>query len=287
MGITTNSNTIVISIVVAKYIMKDIKELLIPTAGSMDLSKFDPDDTFGKTRDELDNILPKLKSIMSKLQYKLYAENKKSLLIVLQGMDTSGKDGTIRHVISAFNPASCRVESFKVPTSEELAHDFLWRIHKGVPRKGFVGVFNRSHYEDVVEARVQNLVAKSMVSKRINQIRQFEIMLAENNVKILKFYLHISKLEQKKRLLERLSDPEKQWKVAEDDYKKRKKWGKYMNAYTDAISNCSIIQAPWYVIPANNKWFRNWAISKIITNTLIEMKIRYPKSSSQHKNMKI
>jgi polyphosphate kinase 2 (PPK2 family) len=112
-------------------------------------------------------------------------------------------------------------------------------------------------------------------------------MLAENNVKILKFYLHISKLEQKKRLLERLSDPEKQWKVAEDDYKKRKKWGKYMNAYTDAISNCSIIQAPWYVIPANNKWFRNWAISKIITNTLIEMKIRYPKSSSQHKNMKI
>lgn len=267
--------------------MKDIKELLIPTAGRMDLSKFDPDDTFGKTRDELDDKLPKLKSIMSELQYKLFVENEKSLLIVLQGMDTSGKDGTIRHVISAFNPASCRVESFKVPTSEELAHDFLWRIHKAVPRKGFVGVFNRSHYEDVVEARVQNLVSKSVVLKRINQIRQFEIMLAENNVKILKFYLHISKQEQEKRLLERLSDPEKQWKVAEDDHKKRKKWGEYMNTYTDAISNCSIKEAPWYVIPANRKWFRNWAISKIITNTLIEMKIRYPKSSPHHKNMKI
>ena len=287
MGITTNSNTIVISIVVAKYIMKDIKELLIPTTGSMDLSKFDPDDTFGKTRDELDNKLLKLKSIMSELQYKLYVENEKSLLIVLQGMDTSGKDGTIRDVISAFNPASCRVESFKTPTSEELAHDVLWRIHKAVPRKGFVGVFNRSHYEDVVEARVQNLVAKSIVLKRINQIRQFEIMLAENNVKILKFYLHISKQEQKKRLVERLTDPEKQWKLAEDDNKKRKKWAEYMNAYTYAISNCSIKEAPWYVIPANKKWFRNWAIAKIITNTLIEMKIRYPKSSSQHKNMKI
>ena len=286
MGITTNSKTIVISMVVGKQIMKDIKELLIPTARRIDLSKFDPDDTFGKTRDEVDDKLPKLKSIMSELQYKLFVENEKSLLIVLQGMDTSGKDGTIRHVISAFNPASCRVESFKMPTSEELAHDFLWRIHKAVPRKGFVGVFNRSHYEDVVEARVQKLVAKSMILKRINQIRQFEIMLAENNVKILKFYLHISKQEQKQRIVERWSDPEKQWKVAEDDRKKRKKWGEYMNAYTHAISNCSIKEAPWYVVPANNKWFRNWAISRIITNTLIEMKIRYPKSS-HHKNMKI
>ena len=285
-GYNHELKTIVISMVVGKQIMKDIKDLLIPVAGRIDLSKFDPDDTFGKTRDELDDKLPKLKSIMSELQYKLFVENEKSLLIVLQGMDTSGKDGTIRHVISAFNPASCRVESFKTPTSEELAHDFLWRIHKTVPRKGFVGVFNRSHYEDIVEASVQNLVAESVRLKRINQIRQFEIMLAENNVKILKFYLHISKQEQEKRLLERLSDPEKQWKVAEDDYKKRKKWREYMNAYAYAISNCSIKQAPWYVIPANKKWFRNWAIAKIITNTLIEMKIRYPKSS-QHKNMKI
>jgi PPK2 family polyphosphate:nucleotide phosphotransferase len=287
MGITMNSKTIVISMFVGKYIMKDIKELLIPTAGRLDLSKFDPDDTFGKTRDELENELPKLKSIMSELQYRLYVENEKSLLIVLQGMDTSGKDGTIRHVITAFNPMSCKVESFKAPTPEELAHDFLWRIQKAVPRKGFVGVFNRSHYEDVVEARVQNLVAKSVVLKRINRIREFEIMLTENNVKILKFFLHISKQEQKKRLLERLSDPKKQWKVAEDDNKKRKKWGEYMNAYTYAISNCSMKEAPWYVIPANKKWFRNWAISKIITNTLIEMKIRYPKFTPHHKNMKI
>lgn len=260
---------------------------MIPTAGRMDLSRFDPDDTFGKTREELDNKLPKLKSLMSDLQYRFYVENEKSLLIVLQGMDTSGKDGTIRHVISAFNPASCRVESFKVPTSEELAHDFLWRIHKALPRKGFVGVFNRSHYEDVVEARVQNLIPESTCLRRINQIRQFEIMLAENDVKILKFYLHISKQEQKKRLLERLSDPEKRWKVDEQDSKKRKKWGQYMNVYTDTINSCSMKHAPWYVIPANKKWFRNWAISEIITNAMTEMKIKYPQLSSQFNNIKI
>jgi len=273
--------------VVGNYIMKNVKELLIPTAGRMDLSKFDPDNTFGKTEDELDNKLPKLKSIMSELQYKLYAENEKSLLIVLQGMDTSGKDGIIRHVISAFNPISCRVESFNVPTSEELAHDFLWRIHKAVPRKGFVGVFNRSHYEDIVAVRVHHLIPESMCFKRFNQINQFEIMLTENKVRILKFFLHISKQEQKKRLADRLSDPEKRYKFNKEDIKKRKKWEEYMHAYADAISNCSVEQAPWYVIPANKKWFRDWAVAKIITDTLTQMKIKYPKSASDYKNIKI
>ncbi|HEU4467951.1 MAG TPA: PPK2 family polyphosphate kinase [Nitrososphaeraceae archaeon] len=280
-------DNIVISLFTRNDMLKDIRKLLIQPGKHMDLSKVDPDDTFGNKRDELDGKLPKLKSSMSELQYKLYIENEKALLIVLQGMDTSGKDGVIRHVISAFNPVSCRVESFKVPTSEELAHDFLWRIHKTVPRKGFVVVFNRSHYEDVVEVRVQKLVPESTCLKRFDQIKQFEKMLSENNVKILKFYLHISKEEQKKRLLDRLSNREKRWKVNEDDYEKRKKWDKYMSAYTDAINNCSTKQAPWYVIPANKKWFRNWVISEIITNAMTEMKIKYPQLSSQFNNIKI
>jgi PPK2 family polyphosphate:nucleotide phosphotransferase len=264
-----------------------MKELLIHPTRTFRLSRFDPNDTFGKIREDLDSELNELRSIMSRLQYKLYVENEKSLLIVLQGMDASGKDGIVRHVISAFNPISCTVESFKVPTNEELAHDFLWRIHRAVPRKGFVGVFNRSHYEDVVEVRVQKLVPKSVCFQRFNQIKQFEIMLVQNKVKILKFFLHISKQEQKKRLLDRLSHPDKRWKVNEEDYEKRKKWPQYMTAYTDAIINCSIREAPWYVIPANNKWFRNWVVSKIITNALIEMKIKYPKSPPHHKDIKI
>ena len=267
--------------------MKEIRELLIHPGRVLKLSSFDPDNTFGKSREDLDSELPKLRSIMSDLQYKLYVENEKSLLIVLQGMDASGKDGIIRHVISAFNPVSCRVESFKVPTSEELAHDFLWRIHKVVARKGSVAVFNRSHYEDVVEARVQNFVPKSICFQRLDQIKQFEKMLTENRVKILKLFLHISKQEQKKRLLDRLSDPDKRWKVNEEDYKKRKKWAQYMTAYTDAIINCSIREAPWYVIPANYKWFRNWVVSKIIKNALVEMKIKYPKPAQHYKHIKI
>lgn len=267
--------------------MKEIRELLIRPTSGLNFSSFDPGNTFGRSQKELDNELPKLKSIMSKLQYKLYIENEKSLLIVLQGMDASGKDGTIRHVISAFNPVSCSVQSFKIPTTEELAHDFLWRIHKVVPRRGFVGVFNRSHYEDVVEARVQKLVPKIVWSQRYDQINQFEIMLAKNKVKILKFFLHISKQEQKERLIDRLSHPEKRWKVNKEDYEKRKKWGQYMIAYANAIFHCSVREAPWYVIPANKKWFRNWVISKIIVNTLIEMKIKYPKFAPLDKKMKI
>lgn len=266
--------------------LRNISQLLIDRVDGFNLSNFDPNDTFGKIREEIDTELPALRSTLAYLQYKLYIENERSLLIVLQGMDASGKDGVIRHVISSFNPVSCSVKSFKVPTSEELAHDFLWRIHKVVPQKGFVGVFNRSHYEDVVEARVQNLVPESVCSKRYDQINQFETMLTENKVKILKFFLHISKQEQKKRLRDRLSDPEKRWKLDKEDYKKRKKWEQYMSAYSDAIINCSIKQAPWYVIPANNKWFRNWVVTEIIANSMIEMKIKYPTHEPNYKNIK-
>jgi len=266
-------------------ILKEIEQLLIRPTENFKLSNFDPDDTFGKNREHLEGELDKLKSIMERLQYKLYVENERSLLIIIQGMDASGKDGIVRHVMSAFNPISCTVKSFKTPTTDELAHDFLWRVHNAVPRKGFVGVFNRSHYEDVVEVRVQNLVPKSVWFQRYNQIKNFEIMLAENKIKILKFFLHISKQEQKQRLNDRLSHPDKRWKVNVEDYKKRKKWPEYMTAYTDAIINCTMNQAPWYVIPANYKWFRNWAVAKIITNALTEMKIKYPKTPAHHKKI--
>lgn len=265
--------------------MKEIEQLLIRPTETFKLSSFDPNDTFGKKREHLDTELDELKLIMERLQYKLYVENERSLLIIIQGMDASGKDGIVRHVMSAFNPISCTVKSFKTPTTDELAHDFLWRVHNAVPRKGFVGVFNRSHYEDVVEVRVQNLVPKSVWFQRYNQIKQFEIMLAENKVKILKFFLHISKQEQKKRLNDRLSHPDKRWKVNVEDYKKRKKWPEYMTAYTDAIINCTMNESPWYVIPANYKWFRNWAVAKIITNALTEMNIKYPKTPAHHKKI--
>ena len=257
--------------------MKDIEDLLVRPSSTLKLSEYDPDNTLGRNQDDPESEFGKLQAVMSDLQYKLYVEKGKSILVVLQGMDTSGKDGTIRHVISAFNPVGCRVESFKAPTNEELSHDFLWRIHKVVPQKGLVGVFNRSHYEDVVEVRVQNLVPKSVWYKRYDRINQFERGLTEDKVKIIKFYLHISKQEQKKRLLERLSHPEKRWKVNEYDFEKHKKWEQYLKAYRDAIIYCSKKDAPWYIIPANKKWFRNWVISKIIIDTMRELKIRYPK----------
>ena len=257
--------------------MNDIKKLLFNAHNDAKLLEWDPDNTFNRNPNDLETGLTKLFTRMSELQYRMYVEKKISLLIILQGMDTSGKDGTIRHVITAFHPVSCRVESFKIPSTEELVHDYLWRIHKVVPQRGFIGVFNRSHYEDVVEVRVQNLVPRTVWSQRYDQINQFERYMVENNVKVIKFFLHISKQEQKKRLLERLSDPSKRWKVNEDDFKKRKKWDQYMKAYGDAISHCSTRWAPWYIIPANKKWFRNWAITKIIVETLEQMKIKYPR----------
>jgi PPK2 family polyphosphate:nucleotide phosphotransferase len=250
--------------------LEEIRELLIKSP-DFNLSNIDPDYTFGKNRSDLELDLTKLRGLLSDLQNNLFVEHKNSLLIVLQGMDTSGKDATIEHVISAFNPAWCNVTAFKQPTSEELSHDFLWRNHKAVPPIGFVGVFNRSHYEDIVEARNQKLVSKSQLDKRYNHINCFEKILTENRVKIIKFFLHISKKEQKKRLDERASDPEKRWKEDTRDYKRRKKWQEYLKAYTDVITYCGINNLPWYVIPSNKKWFRNWIIAKIICDTLQDL----------------
>jgi PPK2 family polyphosphate:nucleotide phosphotransferase len=193
-------------------------------------------------------------------------------------MDAGGKDGTIRHVMSGLNPQGCHVTSFKVPTEEELAHDYLWRVHRAVPAKGEIGIFNRSHYGDVLVVRVHNLVPRRVWSERYEQINGFEKILADNDVTIVKFFLHISKEEQKKRLQERLDDPAKHWKVSEADFEERRFWPDYIKAYEDALSKCSTPWAPWYVIPADHKWFRNLAVADILVSTLEDMDMRFPKS---------
>jgi len=213
---------------------------------------------------------------LHELQAMLYAERKHSLLICLQGMDTSGKDGTISHIFGAMNPQGCRVAAFKAPTAEELAHDFLWRIHKEVPATGEVVVFNRSHYEDVLVARVHRLVAKGVWSARYDQINSFEEALVEQGTHIVKFFLHISKREQLKRLKDRIDDPSKHWKLSETDYAERKYWDEYARAYEELLSRCSTKHAPWYVVPADHKWFRNLAIARIVVGHLESLKMRYP-----------
>jgi PPK2 family polyphosphate:nucleotide phosphotransferase len=198
------------------------------------------------------------------------------VLVVLQGMDTSGKDGTIRHVMTGASPQSCKVTSFKQPTSHELAHDFLWRVHQAVPEKGNIGIFNRSHYEDVLVVRVHKLVPKKIWAARYDEINRFEKYLAENGTTILKFFLHISKDEQKRRIEERIANPTKHWKLSPADIEERQYWDDYTEAYEDAISRCSTKYAPWFIIPANHKWFRNLAVSKILVEALEKMNPKYP-----------
>jgi PPK2 family polyphosphate:nucleotide phosphotransferase len=223
-------------------------------------------------RDELEEYAKKLHD----LQALMYAENKRSLLIILQGMDASGKDGTIGHVVGSMNPQGCRVYSFKTPSVEELAHDYLWRVHQAVPRKGFVAVFNRSHYEDVLVVRVHNLVPKETWSRRYDEINAFEKELSNEGTHIVKFYLHIDKEEQLARFKDRLDDPKHQWKISESDYTEREYWGDYQKAYEEAITKCSTPYAPWYVIPSNHKWFRNLAVSQILVETLESLQMKLP-----------
>ena len=258
-----------------------INRLMVAEGKKINLQKLDPDYDFSiNEKKDLYVLEQNLKKRMSDLQYRLYAERKKALLIVFQGIDASGKDSTIRHVISAFNPQSCTVKAFKEPTEEELSHDFLWRIHKSVPAKGEIVVFNRSHYEDIIQPRVHKTIDKSIWSQRYEHINAFEECLSDNSTKIIKFYLHISKEEQRKRLEERMTDPSKQWKVSERDLKDREFWNSYTTAYQDTISKCSNIWAPWYIIPANKKWFRNLAVGLIIIDTLERMKPKFPKPAT-------
>jgi PPK2 family polyphosphate:nucleotide phosphotransferase len=216
---------------------------------------------------------------LADLQYQLYAEDSRSLLVVFQAMDAGGKDGTIRHVMSGLNPQGCRVTSFKVPTTEELDHDFLWRIHKAMPRRGEIGIFNRSHYEDVVTVRVLGLEPKAVWSRRYGIINAFEKMLSQEGTTILKFFLNVSKDEQRKRLQKRFENPKKMWKANPADLEARKLWDEYMAAYEDALRRCSTKCAPWFVIPADVKWFRDLAVSQIMVRALEGMKLRLPAPS--------
>ncbi len=253
------------------------KRCIVKPSSKIRLEDRDPGDTFGIGRN--DDALAKNVGRLTELQHLLYADNRHALLIVLQALDAGGKDGTIRHVMSGVNPQGCEVTSFKAPSAEERAHDFLWRIHKAVPKKGDIGIFNRSHYEDVLVVRVHKMVPKSVWSERYQQINEFERILTQNNITILKFFLHISKDEQKRRFEERLTDPHKNWKLSLPDFEERKHWDEYINAYQAVLRRCSTKWAPWYVIPADDKWFRNYAISEIMVRTIESLKLRYPEPS--------
>jgi len=250
------------------------KHSLVKPGSKLRLRYRDPDDTFGIKRD--DKALEKTLARLNELQHLLYADKRYALLIVLQGLDASGKDGTIRHVMSGVNPQGCEVTSFKAPSTAELAHDYLWRIHRAVPHLGNIGIFNRSHYEDVLIVRVHRLAEKAVWSKRFHQINEFEKMLTENGVTILKFFLHISREEQKKRFMARIEDSSRNWKLSLPDFEERQHWDDYTDAYEDALRRCSTPWAPWHVIPANKKWFRNHLVAKLTVEALDRMKLKYP-----------
>lgn len=253
----------------------------IPPGSKVQLNKMDPDDTgdYKKTdqgKEQAKAITSELTGRLGELQERLYANGERSLLVVLQGMDTSGKDGTIKSVMSGINPQGCKVASFKTPSSSELAHDFLWRVHHEVPPKGHIGIFNRSHYEDVLITRVHGWVSEKVAKQRLNQIKEFEELLYENGTTILKFFLHISKDEQKERLEERIRDPEKRWKFNEGDLEERKRWKDYMKAFEDVLGATSTEHAPWYVVPANRKWYRNLVVAETIVEAMSDLKLKQP-----------
>ncbi len=242
------------------------------------LKDWDPDDAgdFKDKKDEAAKRSAELISDLGKLQELLYAGHKYKVLIVLQGMDTSGKDGTIQHVFDGVNPQGVRVAGFKVPTAEELDHDYLWRVHEQVPGKGEIVIFNRSHYEDVLVVRVHSLAPEAVWRKRYDQIVEFEQLLAQEGTLILKFFLHIDLDEQKQRLLDRLNDPTKVWKFNIGDLKERALWPEYTAAYEDALNKTSTETAPWYVVPANKKWYRNLVIASVLVDALKKLGMQYP-----------
>lgn len=230
-------------------------------------------------RKEAEREFKRLRKEFIELQNLLYADGSQKLLIVFQAMDAGGKDGTIRKVFRGVNPQGVRVTSFKRPSTLELAHDFLWRTHRAVPGKGMIGVFNRSHYEDVLVVRVDKIVEESVWRPRYETINNFERLLSDSGTRILKFYLHISRAEQKQRFEERLQIPEKHWKFDIGDLKKREQWTDYMSAYEEMLQHCSTDYAPWYVIPSDQKWYRNLAITRVIVDTLKSMNLAYPEQT--------
>ncbi|MCC8190890.1 MAG: polyphosphate kinase 2 family protein [Planctomycetes bacterium] len=247
--------------------------------GAVDLAAIDTGSTEGVADKERSLELLRYNcDELASWQYKLYAEAKRGLLLVFQAMDTAGKDGVIRKVFGPLNPQGVVVTPFKQPSSLEAAHDYLWRVHSQVPAKGMVRIFNRSHYEDVLVHRVRKLTPRDALEKRYGQINDFERYLTENDVVILKFFLHISKDEQKRRLESRLKQPDKRWKFSVGDIEERKLWGKYQDAYQLVLERCSTKYAPWYVIPADHKWYRDWAVSEIVLHTLRELHPEFPRA---------
>jgi PPK2 family polyphosphate:nucleotide phosphotransferase len=254
-----------------------MKHYCVSPESPLRLKRYDPDDCRlspdkEKTKERTASLLKRL----DELQEKLYAEGRQSLLIVLQGMDTAGKDGVIRHVMSGVNPQSCQVTSFKVPSREEAAHDFLWRIHQRVPPRGFIGIFNRSHYEDVLVTRVHRRIPRAEEKRRYKEINHFEKLLMSNGTTLVKLFLHISKQEQAERLQARVDDKKKRWKLSLSDLAERKYWKKYQQVYEETLSATSTEEALWYIVPANHKWYRNWLIAQLLVDTLEKMNPRLP-----------
>jgi PPK2 family polyphosphate:nucleotide phosphotransferase len=263
------------------------KELLVRPSSRIKLDEINPSHTHGISKSAAAAQLEKNLERLRVLQYLLYAEGRRSLLVVLQGIDAGGKDGTIQHVMSGLNPQGVRVTPFKVPEGTEKRHDYLWRVHHAVPEAGQMGIFNRSHYEDVLVVRVHSLVPKSVWSKRYAQINDFERMLSDNGTRIVKFLLYIDKEEQAKRFRERIDDKTKNWKFSPADMKEREYWDQYIEAYQDMLRKCSKRHAPWYVIPANRKWFRNLAVSQVLCEELEAMSLKYPKPIADLSGIKL
>jgi PPK2 family polyphosphate:nucleotide phosphotransferase len=257
---------------------KSLESLRVKPSTRVRLDKFDPDDK-GLVPGDKDQVAEKSEALQKRigeLQELLYAEHKHRVLIILQGMDTSGKDGTVRHVMAETSPQGLRVASFKKPTETELEHDYLWRVHSQVPASGELVVFNRSHYEDLLVVRVHSLVPETVWKKRYEQINDFERMLTASGTTILKFFLHISPEEQKERLQARLEDPTKRWKFQHGDLEERKLWKDYIQAYEDVLSKTSTDEAPWFIVPANRKWVRNYIVAQVLVKTLEKLKMKYP-----------
>ena len=255
------------------------QKITVEPGKRVDLADFDPRYIVGDwTKKSPAKDIAKLTAASREMAYRLYAENHRAVLLVLQGMDTAGKDGTIRVVMTGINPQSCQIVPFKQPSSEELDHDFLWRIHKAVPRRGNIGIFNRSHYEDVLVVRVHNLVAQSEWETRYDRINEFEQLLVDGGVTIIKCFLHISKEEQRERLQARLDRPHKRWKFSKGDLDERKLWDDYIRAYEAALTRCNTEHAPWHIIPSDRKWNRNLTVSRILHDSLKQLDPQFPES---------
>jgi PPK2 family polyphosphate:nucleotide phosphotransferase len=272
-----------------RYNQDIMKRAIVSRPGrKIHLKDIKTDDEFGLgSKEEAQERLKADLEHLGKLQHMLYADDRFALLIVFQAMDTGGKDGTIRNVMAGFDPVGCVVTSFKVPTDDELDHDFLWRIHRAVPPRGVIGVFNRSHYEDVLVTRVHKLVSREVWELRYRQINDFERTLTENGVPILKFFLHISKAEQARRLEARLADKSKNWKFSPADVEERKLWKDYQVAFEDAINACTTKWAPWHIVPADKKWVRDCIVARAMLEKLESLALRYPKPLSKQALSKI